>query len=170
MFILGYYDNQYNFVEKAKKYKNIAFILVGIITIWFIFNQGFFLFKDTYLKYNYYSYRTPLECFLKRCLLYVIFLIYSVFIINIIPKKKTFLVNLGSKTLIIYLLHGVLLKTFLKYNLFISNPILGTIITYIIVFSISLLIYYLVEYIKKLGGRLYEAGKTAITKEELQEV
>ena len=96
-FVLGYYSEEIHAIEYAKKYKKIMFVLVPIITIWFLCNQNFFLFKDTYLKYSYFVYRTPMECFLKRCLLYLLFLIYSVFILNIIPEKKTFLANLGNK-------------------------------------------------------------------------
>jgi fucose 4-O-acetylase-like acetyltransferase len=170
MFVLGYYDEEYNFIERAKKYKYISFVLVIGIVIWFFFNQNFFLFKDTYMKYNFYTYRTPFDCFYKRALLYVFYLIFSIFIVNVIPKNKTFLINLGNKTLVIYLLHGVLLKTIKHYKLFISNPIIGTILTYIVVFCLSLLIYYIYDYMKKVGGKLYDRGKTIISKKKLQEV
>ncbi len=169
-FALGYYSEETNILEKINNHKKIILALVIIISIWFLFNQGFFLFKDTYLKYNYFSYRTPLECFFKRCLLYVFFFIYSAFIINIMPKKKTLLANLGNKTLTIYLLHGVLLKTILHYKLFINNMILGTILTYVGIIIICLLIDYIIKNIKKLGGICFDKFNIKRTKEKLQSV
>lgn len=153
-FVLGYYQKDIKLFDKVKKYKNVFFILTLIITVWFLFNQDFFLFKDTYLKYSYFVYDTPLECFLKRCLLYVIFFIFSGFILNIMPRKKTFLASLGNKTLTIYLIHGVLLKTIAHYKLFIDNAVIGTILTYALVIIITLTLDFIIKLIKKKGGIL----------------
>ncbi len=168
LFVLGYYSEEIKLFDKIKKHKNIIFVLTGIITIWFLFNQNFFVLKDTYLKYSYYVYDTPIECFLKRCLLYVFFFIFGSFILIIMPKNKTPLVKLGDKTLTIYLLHGVLLKTILHYKIFIDNAILGTILTYVMVILMTLAIDYIIKYVKKKGGILY--GKHfKLSKKELSE-
>lgn len=149
-FILGYYQKDIKLFDKIEKSKNIIYILTIIITIWFFFNQDYFLFKDTYFKYNYFTYGTPLDCFIKRCILLIFVFIFSSFILLIIPKKKTVLANLGNKTLDIYLIHGALLKTILTYKLFINNSFIGTIITYIIVILISLGVHYTVKKVKSL--------------------
>lgn len=148
-FVLGYYQEDIKLFDKVKKYKNVFSILTLIITVWFLFNQDFFLFKDTYLKYNYFEYATPIECFLKRYLLYVIFFIFSGFILNIMPRKKTILASLGNKTLTIYLLHGVLLKTIARYKLFINNSVIGTILIYSLVIIITLTLNFIIKCIKK---------------------
>ena len=147
-FVLGYYSKDIDLLKYIKKYKNIILILVIILTIWFIFNQNFFEFKDTYFKYSYFDYNNPFECFYKRCLMYIIFMIFSAFILNITPKKEMLISHLGKYTLIIYLVHGVLLKTMYKYKLFIGNPILGTIFTYIIVMIISIIISFITSKVK----------------------
>lgn len=144
-FVIGYYSNEINVLEFVKKYKRVFNILTILITLWFLFNQNFFLFKDTYLKYSYYSYGNPVMNLFKRFLLYIIFFIFSACILNIISKKKTILSYFGRNTLIIYLIHGVLLKTLVKYNLFIFNPFLGTIFIYLIIFVISTLICWIMK-------------------------
>lgn len=150
-FILGYYSEEINFMNFVKKTKKIIIPLVIIISIWFLFNQGFFLYKDTYLKYSYFVYRTPIECFLKRCLLYLFAFIFSDFILIIMPNKKNIFTTLGRNTLTFYLLHGVMLKTILHYNLFIGNYIMGTIIIYIGVISVNIVVAILVNKVKKYG-------------------
>lgn len=169
-FVIGYYSEEINILELSEKCKNISFILVPIIIIWFIFNQNFFLFKDTYLKYNYFTYRTPMECFLKRCLLYMLFPIFSTFIMNIMPKRKTLLASIGNKTLVIYLSHGILLKTIATFNIFINNPLIGTVITYLIVIIISVSLSYIFEKLKKLGGTCHDSVKIKSTKKQFQTV
>lgn len=169
-FIVGYYSEDINILEFASKYKRIIFILISLITIWFIFHQNFFLFKDTYLKYNYFTYRNPMECFLKRTLLYVFFFIFSLFILNIIPKKKIFLANLGNKTLSIYLVHGTLLKTMEHFCLFIDNPIIGTISTYFISILISVLLDYVTKIIKNLRFMYFNKEKMKLTNQKFQPI
>lgn len=134
-FILGYYADEIKLFDFIKKYKNIIFICTTILLIWFLFNKDFFLAKDMYFKYNYFAYRTPIECFLKRCLLYTFDFLFSFSILNIIPKHKTLLSNLGSKTLIIFLLHGVILKTLMYFPKILNNSWL-----YIIYITIMILL------------------------------
>ena len=160
-FILGYYSEEINILKLTKKYKSIILTLTIIITIWFLFNRNFFLFKDTYLKYNYFSYRTPGECFIKRCLIYIVVFVYSSFILNVVPKGKNFLTYLGSRTLIIYILHGVLLKTIHRLNLFISNPIVGTIIVYFLVLFLCLIIEYLFSKFNKIINKNFNKKQSS---------
>lgn len=148
-FVLGYYSEEINVIELSKKYKNVILVLVIGITIWFLFNQSFFLFKDVYLKYNYYRYDTTLECFLKRSLIYLISFIFCSFILNIISKEKNIFTIVGNKTLVIYLAHGVLLKTILYFDLFIENKVLGIILTYLSVIIIGTILGTVINKIKR---------------------
>lgn len=157
-FVLGYYEKEINIIKYVNKYKKIIYILVLIMTIWFFFNQDFFNFKDTYLKYSYFDYNNPQECFFKRFLMYIFFFVYSAFVLIVTPRKKMFISKVGKYTLIIYLIHGVILKTMYKYKLFINGYIIGTIITYIFVIFISISISYIVSRIKKYV-KIKEEGK-----------
>lgn len=169
-FIIGYYSDQIDIIKLSNKYRNIILIAVFVITIWFLFNQDFFLFKDTYFKYSYYVYRNPLECFIKRILLYVLSFLFSAFILNVMTRKKTFLSNLGSNSLVIYLFHGVFLKTIYRFELFIDNKILGVIITYIIVILLSIVLGVFQKNIKKFGGMILDKFKIRNTKEQFQSI
>ena len=102
-----------------------------------------------YLKYNYYAYNTVFECFYKRVILYIIFFIYSGFIYCIFPRSKTIFTKLGYKTMLIYLSHGILLKTMEKYNLFILNSILGTFITYVAVIFLGFIIHWIINLLNR---------------------
>lgn len=154
MFILGYKASEINLKAYINKYRKPAFILTIIITILFLFNMDFFLFKDIYLKYSYYIYDNPLEGFIKRLLIYLISAVFTISFLNIISKNKTLFTTLGTQTLIIYLTHGVILKTLITLNLMPENAIIGTILTYIIVLSSSTIIAFTINKIKKIGGTI----------------
>ena len=162
-YVLGFYESEINLESKIKSYKKIFIGLGIIITIFFLFNQNFFLSKDTYLKYTYYSYATPLVCFYKRLILYILFFVYSAFVYCIIPNRKTIFSKIGNKTMYIYLSHGIILKSIEKYKFFLTNPILGTIGIYIFVLLSGIYIYWIINYFKKKGMMVIE-GKNKIGK------
>ncbi len=147
-FVLGYYSKEINFLEKIKNKSTIISFTSLIIIIFLIFNPDFFTFKDTYLKYSYFSYSTPLTCFINRILMYFIFIVFSMYILLLIPKKKSFLCTLGKNSLVIYLSHGVILKTVKTNELFFSSPIFGSIVLYISLVIFCLIIVYLIKKFK----------------------
>ncbi len=165
MFILGYKANEINLKDYINKYRKLIFILTIIITIVFLFNMDFFLFKDIYLKYSYYIYNNPLEGFIKRILIYLVSAVFTISFLNIISKNKTIFTKLGSQTLIIYLTHGVILKTLITLNIMPENAIIGTILTYIIALGGSIAIAFTISKIKKIGG-LIHVKKYIFTKRE----
>lgn len=165
-FVIGYYQEDIKLFDKVKKYKKISITLVLTITIWFLFHQHFFSFKDTYMKYNYYAYATPMICFLKRILLYIFSIIYSVFLFNIMPHKKLLFAKIGECSLSIYLVHGVLLKTMESFKLFLSNAFIGTLILYTSTITICLIINFIIKKIKLLGGTNFDYKCLKLPKKE----
>ncbi len=149
MFLLGYKANDINLIKLINKYKKPALIYSGLILIIFLFNTDFFTFKDTYLKYSYFVYDDPITGFIKRLMLYGLFLIFSLAFLNIVSKNKTILTKVGSQTLYIYLFHGAIVKTLVTCKLLPENAIIGTIIAYIIAFGVSLIISLLITKIRK---------------------
>ena len=165
-FVIGYYQEDIKLFDKVKKYKKISIILVFVITVWFLFHQHFFSFKDTYMKYNYYAYATPISCFLKRILLYIFSVIYSTFLFNIMPRKKLFFTKIGEYSLTIYLIHGVLLKTIKYFKLFLNNALIGTLIIYISTIAVCLMIHFIIKKIKMLGGKRNDYKCFKLSKKE----
>ncbi len=165
-FVIGYYQENIKLLNRVKKYKKVFIALVLGITIWFLFHQHFFLFKDTYMKYNYYAYATPMICFLKRILLYIFSVIYSAFLLNIMPHKKLFFTKIGEYSLTIYLVHGVLLKTMKYFKLFLDNAFIGTLIIYISNITISLMIHFIIKEIRMLGGKRIDYKCVKLSKKE----
>lgn len=139
-FVIGYYQEDIKLFDRVKKYKKLSTFLAIVVTIWFLFHRHFFSFKDTYMKYNYYAYSTPIICFLKRILLYIFSIIYSAFLFNIMPRKKLIFTKIGECSLTIYLAHGVLLKTMEHFKLFLNNALIGTLIFYTSAITICLMI------------------------------
>ena len=165
-FVIGYYQEDIKLFDRVKKHKKMSIVLVLVITVWFLFHQHFFLFKDTYMKYNYYAYSTPIICFLKRILLYIFSIIYSVFLFNMMPHKKLFFAKIGKCSLIIYLVHGVLLKTMKYFKLFLNNAFIGTLVLYTSTIAICIIIHFIIEKIKVLGGKKFDYKCTKLPKKE----
>ena len=165
-FVIGYYQEDIKLFDKVKKYRKASIALVLVITVWFIFHQHFFSFKDTYMKYNYYAYSTPIICFLKRILLYIFSIIYSVFLFNIMPHKKLFFTKIGECSLTIYLVHGVLLKTIGAFKLFLNNAFIGTLIVFTGTIAICLMIHFIIKKIRLLGVKKYEYKCFKLPKKE----
>ena len=165
-FVVGYYQEDIKLFGKIKKYKKVSIALVLGITIWFLFHQHFFSFKDTYMKYNYYAYATPIICFLKRILLYIFSIIYSTFLFNIMPHKKLFFTKIGEYSLTIYLVHGVLLKTIKYFKLFLNNAFIGTLIIYIGTIAICLIIHFIIKKVRMLGGKRIDYKCAKLPKKE----
>ena len=149
MFLLGYKASEIDLNAVINKYKRPALVCSGLLIIVFFFNNDLFTFKDIYLKYSYYIDNNPFAGFIKRILLYGLYIIFSLAFLNLVTKKKTILTTLGSQTLYVYLFHGAIIKTVITLNLLPENPFLGTIITYIIVFGSSLIISLRIIKIKK---------------------
>ena len=73
------------------------------------------------------------------------------FLCNIIPNKKIkILSKIGSNTLMIYLLHGIVIKIFGLYykKIFMGNSVRDVLVS--MIFSIILIIVFGNDYIKKL--------------------
>lgn len=148
-FILGYFSKDIKFEEKVRNKSTLISILALMITLFLIFNPDFFFFKDTYLKYSYFAYDDAIFAFIRRIMMYFIFFIFSMFILLVVPKNKSFLSVFGTSSLIIYLIHGSMLKTIKTYNLFINNSILGSIIIYLSVIVLCLIINFLYKKLKQ---------------------
>lgn len=117
-FLLGYYSNK-TIINKINKFSKIISIL-GLISIGsfaFLINKYEIIdYKFLYMSQSYKSFGLGIfQGVLLRALFYILALVISIFIINLISIKKMNLSKLGGKTLIIYLGHIYLIRLF--YNL-----------------------------------------------------
>lgn len=158
-FILGYYSDEIKLEERIRNKSTIISLITLGITIWFLINPDYFFFKDTYLKYSFYTYDEPINAFVRRIILYGIFFIFSMFILLVIPKNKTFLAYFGTTSLMIYLMHGVILKTIKTNKYFIDDALLGSIVLYLSVLFLCLSISYVVKNVKFKNINLKERVK-----------
>ena len=144
-FLIGYFQKNRNInilklEEKSAKnvYKTILFLIIFIITIiYFVFNLSS---KNERCLYGAFSYKSMNYSMLFKSM-WMAFGICSIFIlINTIPDKKIkFISTIGSNTLSIYLMHGIIMKILAKYksvifaNSYIINILIITAMTIVIV-------------------------------------
>ena len=124
-FLIGYFQRNNNFKlfeiiskSKSNKYKIIFFTIIALISISFFTQlsnpiQGHWL-------YGSYSYANGGYTWLFKTM-WTLLSISVIFILNnITPNKKIALISkFGSNTLIIYLVHGVIIKILGKYSSYI---------------------------------------------------
>lgn len=147
-FVLGYFHEEFKINDFVQKYKYLfSFVAIGII-VWFLFNQSFFSFSDTYLKNTYYESITVFDGFIKRFCLLPIFFIVSSFVLSIIPKNKNFLESIGNKTLYFYLSHGIIIQTIRVEKLYVNNPFVQIVLTLIVCLIVGTIIFEFSKFIK----------------------
>ncbi len=138
-FILGMYSQSKKIFEFIKKYWYVWLILSAIIlTVYLIYPvpNGII-----YGKYAYsVMYDNSFEGLLKRIMMYGVNIVFTCLIFSLAPNNKTKLVVLGMNTLIIYVAHGVVLKTIVILMPLPNGALIGTIILFVLSATISVLI------------------------------
>jgi len=117
-FLLGYYSNN-STVNKIKKYHKMISIL-GLVSIGLF---AFILSKYEVINYRFlYMFQSygsfglgPVQGVLLRTLFYVLAVLTSIFLINLIPNKEFKLSQIGTDTMLIYLGHIYIIKLLNKY-------------------------------------------------------
>lgn len=124
-FLIGYFQKNYNFnlfemKSKTRKsiYKILSFFIMAVISIsYFVLLNNQIQGRWLYGSYSYANggYTWTFKTMWILLSLSVIFLLN-----NIIPNKKIMIISkLGSNTLIIYLVHGIIIKFMGKYSSYI---------------------------------------------------
>lgn len=154
-FIGGFLFKKYCVIDTIFKYKKIVISILVITLILGIYGES--LWSD---KYNFYLYswkdlyeNNIIGFFFERQTLAFMWIFFFIFFIKIISRKYTKFSYFGTKTLGIYLVHGLIFGCFLKNKIFIcfseSIWMLGLIfISAILLTLFSLLIIKILEYNK----------------------
>lgn len=116
-FLLGYYCRISRFdFNILKKNNNIFYFTVFLASVFTIFlylfcnsiNKDWIFASNPYESFNYN--------FIIRCASYIMAIIFSVFILIILPNKNIkFITNAGMNSMSIFLLHGFVIKFLRKY-------------------------------------------------------
>ena len=121
-FAFGLYlpkEKLYDFLDKAKKLRPLAFIFLSGISIYFIFFGDSF-FRMRKLVFANRSYRYALEelapyGFLFRGGLYLFAVILCLSVMLFIPHRKTWFSYVGKYSLSVYILH-IFVRDIMKYT------------------------------------------------------
>lgn len=143
-FLLGYYATEEH-LEKIKSFKSeyaITGILVFLLVAIYIVKNDLFNYKFLYNSYSYNALEVSLfEGTIFRIFLYFGAIIFSICVINLVPRKEQFFSKIGKTTMNIYVFHIylVMLVYFFipKWNIGLLQNILILISPFIIIFILS---------------------------------
>ncbi|WP_111931727.1 acyltransferase family protein [Clostridium tertium] len=143
-FLLGYYATEEH-LEKIKSFKSeyaITGILVFLLVAIYIVKNDLFNYKFLYNSYSYNALEVSLfEGTIFRIFLYFGAIIFSICVINLVPRKEQFFSKIGKATMNIYVFHIylVMLVYFFipKWNIGLLQNILILISPFIIIFILS---------------------------------
>lgn len=135
-FLLGYFCKKI-YIDKIMNIPKVFTILIFIILVGFSvymsFSQAFPL-EAWYFKSSYKSNDlTLIEGIFIRFVLYVVSISWIVVLINLTPKKRTWVVSIGQNTMSVYILH-IIVRYMIKGLGIVVNQ---EIISYILLFVIS---------------------------------
>ena len=167
-FILGFYAKKWiNVWEIKDKIKAIKKIIIGIVLfiimiliVYYIYTQ----YKNWNVSWLYgsYPYDQINYSFVIRILQYIFSILIIIFVFWIIPNRRNFLNYIGRNTLIIYLMHGFIIKSVSKENYIKYNSNIEFLIKIsILAIAIILILPLPVELIKKIKNKI-ENKKIAI--------
>lgn len=134
-FLLGYYANN-STINKIKAYPKVismtGLIVIGLFSF-LMAKYNVLDYKFLYLSNSYQSFGLgAVQGSLLRTIAYLITLLVSVFVINLVPSRKFKFSKLGANTMMIYLGHIYMLKYLNRFVPVFDSPIanLGIMILY----------------------------------------
>ena len=141
-FLLGYYFNK-EIVDKIRRIPKAvsAIILIAVLVISaFIVRYNIFGEEVLFLR-KPYSADSELNQMFFRILVYIIAVVMTLALINLVSAKGSFLTGLGTSTLTVYILHIFTIPLLEKLKLFSKQPYLylvySLLMTMVIVFIFS---------------------------------
>ncbi|GAA0084505.1 acyltransferase family protein [Clostridium sp. CTA-7] len=143
-FLMGYYTKEEH-LEKIKTF-NKGFSIVGIsiflVLAVYIVKSNLIDYKFLYNSYSYSALEISLfKGTLFRIFFYMSAIIFSICVINLVPKKEKFYSNIGKATMNIYVFHIYLVMIVYffipKWNMGITKNILIIISPFIIIYILS---------------------------------
>jgi len=158
-FLLGYYTNS-SVINKIKAYPKVISV-TGLTTIGLF---SFLMAKYNVLDYTFLYLTSSYESFglgvvqgtLLRTIFYIITILTSAFVINLVPSRKFYLSKLGANTMMIYLGHIYMLKYLNRFVPVFDSPIanLGIMILYSILICAFLSLPIFMNIYKFVFGKL----------------
>ena len=141
-FLLGYYTTEEHLIKSFKSEYAITGILVFLLVAIYIVKNDLFNYKFLYNSYSYNALEVSLfEGTIFRIFLYFGAIIFSICVINLVPRKEQFFSKIGKATMNIYVFHIylVMLVYFFipKWNIGLLQNILILISPFIIIFILS---------------------------------
>ena len=175
-FMIGYFTKNNSIqIFNSKDYKNNKKIIKHIFILFGIISSVFFLHTKNPNRrwlYGLYSYNNAKYNITIR-IMQILFSLFMIHLFNsIVPNKKVFISTIGSHTLYIYLIHGLIIKLFkqdivdfkIEYNWF--NIIISLILT-IFLIIICEIIEMIIELIYNKIGNLKTKDKNINNKKRL---
>ncbi|WP_414047856.1 acyltransferase family protein [Macrococcus equi] len=163
LFLIGYYaqPDQFKYVRN-KRFVPLSIFMLCIVFIFYLltdFNFEWLFGSKPYVKLEHSA--SDIYSGVKRAIIYCIILVSTISFLNIVPNRKLPLTYIGSRTMFIYLLHGLFIGLFRanswdKY----FNDHIASILIFMILVTIFLVYTLSMNATKKLASPVVELKKT----------
>lgn len=154
-FMLGAAQKRFLGTEKVlafAKNKVTLAICLAVIVCYMLFVLTRWQIIDHGQLYYAFSYEGDSFNVCLRLLSWVFSLAMIIFLLGVLPNKKTFLTQMGQKTIYIYLLHGFFVKLFRKFSIY---EIFPSNLLYVCTFGAMLLYLLSRDFVKKAYDKLF---------------
>lgn len=154
LFLVGYYSTDiYQDIQKIIKKPKLIGLIVSIVLIISITTVLILNKVPKQALYGSYAYSKQNGSILTRALIYIVSLAWIIFFLLVIPNKRIpFVSVLGKDTMLIYLLHGFIIKSFGLLKVFRFNNSINILIS--VALSIGIIILFGNKYIVKLFSKI----------------
>lgn len=148
-FLLGWGQSRFSFTDIIPKYakKTYVIVLCGLVVLFYA--AFVVLYADSVNPkqlYFVFSYGGDKKYIMLRIMSMAFSVIMGIFLLGVLPNKKTFFSEIGQRTMCIYLFHGFIVKLLFKYKIY-KLPVPKML--YVCVFSVIIVFIFSRAFVKK---------------------
>lgn len=162
LFLIGYYAQPAHFsYVRNKRYLPLSIGMLVVVFMFYLltdFNFEWLFGSKPYVKLEHEA--SDIYSGMKRLIIYLIILISTISFLNIVPNRKLPLTYIGSRTMFIYLLHGLFIGLFRANNWNTHfNDHLASILIFMVLVTIFLVYTLSMNTTKKIASPVVEIKK-----------
>ena len=144
-FLIGYYVNRENFVKMKNKWNVRIASILAIVLVLFVYVYGDIRWKEWFfgrIPYEDINYGILDSAILSRIFIYVLMIVSTYVFLTLVPKENRWYTAIGSKTLVVYLLHLFIIRAFKETEMYAWIQDTGN---YVTLFGIAFVIVYVLS-------------------------
>lgn len=122
-FLLGYYCKKEHIdrIRRIPKLVSVTLLAVGVAVAGVVVKWNIFKKEILYLRKPYPD-EAELKGLVLRLVIYILAIMLTIAVINLVSNKKTFFSSIGASTMTIYIMHIYTIPALEKYNILEGHP------------------------------------------------